>query len=567
MLSKKLRIGVSACACVLLLASCDELIAKPNDYETPIVDVNETIVNNMESVIYDALHSADDFKTSVVNVVFEKIFVSYFGTYANIEEAVAAKGQKLYDLIDKHKVYQEIDENGKRDTSSIAQALELARPARVYNEMQRLISETLFSALNSSTFKEDNLFQEKLFALSIYKKLHVLDANKSFEDLEFYDDVFIAPDTVLFDVETNQWLNQKIIHLEYYKEYIKSDIIPSVMQSILIENYLVKNEYASLGRKYARKVNYVSIAENTAFPGAAKLLCDAFINNNLNSPTATEADKDLSILADARKGITAESATDEHKAKVQALLASSGLEIKHKTKANFEALKGNDVLEDIDYYEGTAYGDVIISFEKIKDNIALTNKESESIFSGSGSYGYRHGLDLKTNEVILKDYTTDGWGTKTDGFTGLPSDIRTRLFNISISTDVNTSAKPAEQTSTDWVKNINGKYYLLPKTYEQGNDRAFLIYDSATYYIVEIEEAASTSRLSTNGVQSSYTKLRNDYGAYAEEVAYKIASTLVTNSSSKTNALEHYLDESGILYHDQSIYDYFKKTYPAIFED
>ncbi|MEG0978027.1 MAG: hypothetical protein RSE56_02160 [Bacilli bacterium] len=559
MSNNKIKTAFAGFACLLALSSCSEVIAKPNGYKENILDIKEEIVNNMESVIYDGLHSKDAFTSGATKLVFEKIFISYFGTFDEINEAATKKGEKLTKLITDHKVYQEFNKEGNRDTSATAKTLEEARVMRTYNEIQKEIASTLFSTLNASTFKEDNTFKEQLFALSIYKKLYTLDANKKFDELSFYEKI-ITPTDKIYDEKTNTWTSNKIIHLDYYNDYIRKELVPAIMQTILVENYLYKKEYASFGRKYARKVNYVAIPENAKFPGSAKTLCDAFIKNNLKNPNATEADRDLNILGEAWKG------HPDMSDLAKELLKTSGLMSRNKKANEFEALQEDQKTEfgEVTYYEGTEFGDVVIDFEKIKTNIATTDATAEATFSGSGKYSYNHGFTLKKQEISLKDHTVDGWGTKTDGFSSLPGEARNRLFNISVSTDVNTSAK--EVKASTWVKNINDHYYLLPKSYEQGNENAFLLYDANTYYIVEVEEAASTSRLSKDAeVTTSYTNIRKDGGLYAEDVAYKIAGTLAGNATNKTNALEYYLEESKILYHDESIYNYFKKTYPDLF--
>lgn len=109
---------------------------------------------------------------------------------------------------------------------------------------------------------------------------------------------------------------------------------------------------------------------------------------------------------------------------------------------------------------------------------------------------------------------------------------------------------------------------MLPRTLPQNESYPFLHYSNGTYYIVRVIEAASTTRLSQQeDVDGSYTTLLNDGGLKAERVAYEICNILADNSTNKTTALEYYLENSDFIFHDESILEYFKTTYPDVFDE
>lgn len=586
-------------SCALLLTSCGEIIATPDGYDNNklVSNIGEDDKNNMEKIIYDALHDSADANSIVVDIVFNKIFDYTFGTYQEIEKAVSSNS--FNEIVNKYSVYQ--DKN--RTDGQNASTLEIARVKRVYNRMQQEISDTLWENISSTNYQNsDGLFDERLFALNVYQSLYSLDPTTSGTTWDeftsknsFYEPILLLPDTKLFDPETLTWSDQNIIHIQntnkladqndygYYKEYIEKEILSDVKQHILTEDYLYNNEYQTLGTRYARQIEYVAIADNANYPGAARKLCTTFIDNNiLNATDPSKAD--LSILANAWKGYDL---GEEEKA----LLEASGLtyqelaidELSGSEYVNFQGLnederdsfiekyavpsKENPSKKVIAFYQGTDYADLALDFNKIKDNIALTDTSIESDFSGSNMHSYYNGFEDKIQEIEKSDYTTDGWGIKNESFSSLSgiADYGDRLWNIQVANGL------IEENGNNYVyKTTIGNedfFYLLPKTLPQGESYPFLYYNSGTYYIVQVKEAASTTRLSTADIEGSYTNLENDGGLKAENVAYEICNILANNTTNQTNALEYFLEKADLIYNDDSILSYFETTYPNLFED
>ena len=169
----------------------------------------------------------------------------------------------------------------------------------------------------------------------------------------------------------------------------------------------------------------------------------------------------------------------------------------------------------------------------------------------------------------------------------LPSSIRDRLFNISVALALNekglTSETNVEQdrwqyVSGEWkyktgdelddennyVALIKGSYYL--KSTESGSDyRDMIHYDSSTstYYIIQIEEAASTSKLSKTNENRYAVSRGNDV---MEEFVNEICEKVAQNDTYKNLSTQHWLKEAVLKYHDDVVYDYFKSNYPELFE-
>ena len=92
-----------------------------------------------------------------------------------------------------------------------------------------------------------------------------------------------------------------------------------------------------------------------------------------------------------------------------------------------------------------------------------------------------------------------------------------------------------------------------------------VFYDSSssTYYIVEIEEASSTSKLSKEN-DNRYALTRGN--ATSEEFINEIVEKVATSDTYKTLSTKHWLEEAAIKYHDTVVYDYFKANYPDLFD-
>lgn len=591
-LSKFLVLGLTA----VMLASCGDVTAKPGyeNGENILGDINlkdtGSEINNMLSTIYDAMHDSSTLSTTTINVINEKLFETYYGTYTEIEAVVKANKDADYEaFVNEHKAYQELDEEGNRVTATAeTKALEIARVKRSYNRIQNLISEKIVNTLTGSDYKDINgLFSEKLFALGVYKKLHKLDdTHVLWSDFvanhEFYEPILLLPNLELFDEETNTWSDQNIIHISnnlgYYKDYIENDILPEIYSHMLSEYYLYRNEYSSLGGKYARKATYISLTPNSKDIYNTKHadLINYFSRNNILNSTAAEA-ADLEIVEEAWIGYNLSDAAKEVlngagfvynasvEVSVNGLPALTDDETVAKFKETYKDIIINDGSKDIlPYYEGTLFGNIIEDFLEVNPfDIANSSKAKENKFSGNNSYSYYDGFVKEIQSLLQKTFVTEGWGLKSDGFSGLDSGVKDRLMTINVATDLK-APKDGETYSSNYLKYVEGtgNFYLLPEKRLPDDPTPFIFSTGTTRTIVQVEEAASVAKLSKKS--SSPDKYSAEK---AEEVAYEICNLLADNGTTKSNAMEFFLEESEILYHDDKILEYFKENYPNLFEE
>lgn len=497
--TKKLNL-IAVAACGLLITGCADIVALPGDYETPLVDQTAAdLTNNIASVVYDALKSGDNVNSAILDGVLLKLAESKFGTYEAVQ-ADPAKADFVADVEDR-------------------------------------INEKMFDLISSGSYETENKFSEERFAKYIRSQLYTVNATGG-----YFENVVFTPSV------TKDTIDGQAIHLNYYVDYIDGVIVPQIYREKLVEEYLLQEEYSTLGRSYARKVNYIAIKTNSNHPEAAKYLIDTFIENNILSNTATADDANLEILANAWRGVTGDFISNEAN-----LLEEAGVK---------SLVAGSE-------FDNTLYGDILTDYAKINDDRLLTDAVAEATFTGNGAYLPEVGLEIKTNTLRKQDYTTDGWYVKNGGLSELPDAIRNRLFNIGTANGVDyvTDEKDgsvATPKTSDYVRNIHGVNYLIPENAQQGDERDFLLFDSAssTYFIVQIDEAVNTTKMTTDADSTkNYTALGKDI----DEIAGKVAKVLGAKDANKTTAMTFFLEQAGIVFHDQDIVSYFETTYPDIY--
>ena len=603
MKNKKLVVLALSAIGILGLTACDEVVAKATDYSSPLVTVENydtKIYNNELSVVYDSIREGN-ISTDVLNELLYSYSITTFGYYNKHVSPAPAEGTITLEdaylnlisdsadkstaksFLDAHKAYWTLDDDGNRVTDEEG---EFARVTARYLSIQDRVAENLYSAISGSSYIDRNIFSEKKFLRSLHASLEsVADPDATGFEGKLYEGI-LDPEIEAKDVFTKKSKNIEdeedyILHKEYYQSetfhYVELKIIPTIYRQLLNEQYLLDETYNTLGRSYARKVNIIKIADNSNTPKASDYLMKQLVKEINEEPNAT-------TIADSTN--KANLATFKNYASIY---VGSNLTDAQKDLINNTDLK--DVFKDDgtgSYFTATEYGDLMEQYEKIyKYSIGGTatfDTSAESTFTDSNKYTKETGLELKTRELELKDYTTTGWFIKNGGLTDLPDGIRSRLFNIGVAngvketTETQNAADRWQRVNDAWeyklpenespyVARINGKNYLKTASSIDGSDRKsdILHYDSgtSTYYIVQIEEAASSSKLSKKSA-NSYAELRTK--AAMEEIVNEITKIVGQGESYSTLATKYFLEKMNIEYHDEVVYNYFKETYPELFE-
>lgn len=574
--AKKIKLlgGLIILSSAITLASCDTFYALPNNYNDAILNNEDgqatDVYNNIFSEIYDAiaLGKTDRILDEFMYVVAK----DQFGEYSSLKEiidngsdtatlAAYAKSHASIFITDDDSYLLERAQYDITVDQLLAQ-----RVKNFYNRIQERINEYFYTQISSGSYSDRSKFYEERLARKYYADLYKIDMN--------HDDWYVGYLTPSFTEDDVS----EFIHFEYFEDYINRALIPDIYRELLVEQYLYETNYSALGRAYARDVDIINLTSDTAYTQdginlsvAANQLLDTFADIYILNQTDPNAPVDFEIAANAWRGIGGMDSdgnviplTDAE----EALLEQTGFTSKTVI------IDGASVT----YYPVTQYGILLDEYLLIDESNRFASDEAEealATFTNNNAYPKEVGLQIKTAELALKDYTTDGWYVKNDGLTSLPDSIRTRLFNISVSTEIDNFAESEMETAghhdydpDNYVRYINNNYYLTPAVSEVSSvdSRNFVMYADGSSYIVKVNEAVSTSKLSIEN-EHGYYALRPDNVLFTEETAFDVAHVLGTRDAYINSANEKYIEEYCVYYHDSTIYEYFKSTFPDLFED
>jgi hypothetical protein len=499
-LVKSMLIGAT-----VFLVGCSEIVALPSNNSSALMNVTD-LEKNIYEVVYEGLRNSGTLNNQVLDDVLYTIAKDKFGDYETVLMDVSKE-----DLKDK---------------------------------IQIRINEKLYGLISTGSYETRNRFFEERFANYVERQLYRLNVTEG-QEPEFNED-FLFPAPSVRAIEDGSIVNEAI-NVEYYTDFIKGELVPAIYRELLVEEYVLNEDYSSLGRTYARKVNYIALRVSDNYPEAVKYLMDTFIDQYILADTPV-GEADLEMLARAYKGV------DLNDEEID-LLVDAGLLV---GEGDNKTLRGE--LQD--------------EYAKINIDPLLTDKAVESDFTGNGQYTPEKGLAIKEDTLSKRDLTTDGWYIKNGGLTSLPTAIRDRLFNIGVANALDrdslldeildeTFTGTSTQTNT-FVRRLNGRYYLIPQTSQQGDERNFLWYDagSKSYYLIEIEEAVNTTKMSQTST-ANYDEIREE--GFRELVASEIAKILATREGSKNSSTLHWLEEAALTFHDQAIFDFFKEQFPDLY--
>lgn len=547
------KLGVLVAGLLLLVGCSSAIEAKPNyDENKDFILGNASgekvdVTNNLKSFVYSNLKDDGSISSDVLNETLYRIAIEKVAggkTFRQLKESSEAKDKLLADRI------------------------------------QERMEDKLFEALSSSSYAYREKFSEEKFVRQISQSLSYKITNSTgkytsnFVILDdsrdhliagghyagkIVDGAYVAGEAYTADSKNG---NQYVLSGDGYQQYMEESYLQNVLREMLVEKYMVDEEGDALGRTYGRKINYVAIQESATHPTAATNLVYEFVDTYIQGDHSEPAD--LSILEKAWKGYTADLSAED-KEKVTTLLDAAGFVAKS--------------VDGIEYYENTLYGDILTDYAKIKTDLQLTDQDAENRFTNSGAYSKKVGLEIETNTLRKKTMFDDGWFVKSGDLSSLPDAVTSRLFDIATANAVKNNLNGEQEmapvkgsTADKYVKYVEsgdtGTYYLKPATYdkdseEKGYDVVIYDRDSTTYYIVQVEDALNPTKLreGADDANKHYTDETR------EEVIYEMAQKLASRDSNKTKAMAYYIEELGIVFHDEDLYEYFQQQYPDAFDD
>jgi len=563
------------------LTGCDDIEAKlPAEKQSqPILAIEgEAIPHNELEEIFEAVApSSSDTASKTLNLLLYKLSESYFGTFygENGLRAIVNDDAKIAAFVETHARFQIKNSAGERQS-----AAEIEGVKAFYNHIVTSIEKSFWSYVNNTTYQERSYFEEKKFYDAQKAALYEFDANGAY--------------TAFKHVALNGDLDHKAVgsffgnggehYLDLYQGYIERALIPDLYRTLLVENYLQRNNYLALGRSHARKVQTITLPNVSTSADATRDLITCYAANVLEG----DAESIAAFIDNA--SIT--------KAKVEPILESLR-DLKYLSRIYSGTLEQADDLENApeetikwalaeklyaaagwekdavhSFYPLTTFGTTLKDYYEYSDVRWETSSTTD--FTGSGAYTRETGLEIKQREAWAKTLVTEGWYTSS-GLSTLPSEIRSRLFRYQVANDVdsNYGGDFAVIEDLDLINGVyrKGNYYLTPETYAAGTKHPYLIYDSSSssWIIVRVDEAVKGSKLSTaDGNTTSYDYLAGKglrAGKQSQtEIVWETTELLGTGDSYVKAARQEVLKEANLKYHDQNVYDYFETTFPDLFD-
>ncbi len=607
----------------LLLASCSsEILSTPTDNDNPLIvgsdgsPLTQEIYNNIKSIVYDAMRDNGTLASEVLDEILYQVAISVFGDYNTLTDLygklVLVSGQEntyqtnteIDEFINSHSAYWVKDADGNRLTDQTSKNKEYIRFKESFERIQERIAERFYSDITSGSYLRNGYFYETDYLMSLRNSINNVanpldQTNRSL----LHDKYLIVPEIEEDEVFTYDWEEEGklngLLTLSLYENeelgynYVSNTFIPDIYRNLLVEQYLFDNNYSTLGRAYAREVNIITIANRESSPLLASNLMNAYVDNYINTDNALVAQNaSFDIISTAYRGVNVPEvgAVDSDDIYQQAAFLLSEADAQHLSYTDDAGFTG----ETYQYWVGTSYGDMVKDLSKVNRNPLITDSSIESEFTNSGEYTVSQGVVNKTNNILKESYITDGWYIRNGGLEDLGEgfdSLRTRLFNIGVANALDNENYPDRFASDgtysipeeegNYVAKIHGRYYLKPITRENPGDeeidytnpsnrlKDILWSDSeGNFTIVEITQAVSSSKLSRNA-STNYENLYEGIDGFIlmENISHEVAYVIAQNDSYKTLSTQYWLEAAEIVYHDDTIYDYFLENYPDLFEE
>lgn len=476
--------------CSIALLACDDIVAQPNkvlDDDKLVTNVNDNYFNNFE-VIYDKLVDSGTSNNTIITELTTAIAKDQLTKKYGFDTDVVFKNVTTKLAGGQATAYPEAN---KAD----AEALEEIITKRV--------TDTMIAKAKSDTYAVDKEFKEIKLVIELRSSLYNISANTSHTCV-------ITPDSEYENIFTVD-----------YTDYIEKSIYPDVYKELLTSLYLLENEYSSLGRAYAREIEYIKLENISNHNDSVPVLINAYVNA---VKEGTFTNFDLDSLARIYKGVTLE-------ANEEAFL-----------KTNTNIVTRQDTIEEDLAKVVDASGNLLSETDR--------NYDADLTAQYTGSYAYlpSWGKTLKERELEQLDIVEDKeLVIKSNGVNDLPSALRERLFSSS----VESYCKEAE--------GISGIKFLTPQsTINSGEEflEQYAYFDSSSnaYYIAIVGDTFNTTKLNTAEVKES-------------SIPMEIAIILGKTSTNQKEALLHYLEQYELEFGDQGFYDYIEANYGDILED
>lgn len=626
---KNVLLAGFACA-ALLLTGCGKVTAAFPEKDNKLTNTTIELDNNTLNVIYKTIKGNDSFNSDVKELLTRELAQAVLGSFSVEYDATAGyKVVSEYDAlqtesektewIKKHNAYNNWDHTGYKLSLDEEKTPTISEFETRLNTIKNLIDTqivtSLWSEANSSSYKRNNRFYEVLFARSIYEKLYdiadklnnVIDDSHA-EDILYknptYKEHYLytgtnsfnglknrADDTTegftvgalidgSYDTKTPEGIAKikTVLHINHYLDYVNNSILPGIITKLLIEQYIIQEQYSAIGNTQSRSINYIKIANNDQ-KNADKFVTE-FVKTYFTGTDDANIGKTTTakyeIATDSWKAIYEDIKSDA--AKTTLATNTFGAAKSENPSKDKDGHEGGKYIEnfgdnrEIKYYNNTPYFNLVKQYSTLTNDSATNDSSNYSTFTSIDSINYTpiEGFAIKTDGIRIEDYTTEGWETKDNS--SLPDAAKNKLYSYGLvnewnsSRHLNADSKAYTKGSFIYQNEKDGQMrsFLMKDTYSSRED-SIIWQDSDNYYLIEIMDVITPEEISISSTEGKETKAEDK--VKIESKVRTAAYTLASGSTYTTNALTFFLKQCNISYHDQDVYDYFVENFPNLFED
>lgn len=566
-MTKKHLLALGAIACsIFSLASCDKIEASltPAEANGKVLNIDQTNANTLQD-IYDALiTSGNSNSEKVLNNILYIYAESMFGSFISkndtkgVKDVVAtyltdtSNTTEIDNFINSHVAYK-VTKDGQVDM-----AASRIRVVNFYNDILYRVYTTFLGYVTNTSYQERNLFNEDKFYDAQIKAYYTL-GEEHYEDYKQVEGDMVINEDNPGDKDglSNTYIDKYFKNIWVtYSEYIELNILPDLYRNELTTEYMYTQNDAQINLTAARNVEYISLSSNAEYTDAVKDLMNQYCAKVIEAKKMDEYG--FSFLSSLYKGTDQELVTDTPTTEA-GKLAKEIYEAAHWTHRTITV--GS---KTIHYYLQSSLGTICAKYQTLLNQTTRDDSDANSVYSdftNSGSYSKETGFNIKMQALIAEGHTTQGWYTS-GGLSALPSSLSTRVFKTAVANEVDAHT---DDYAGNYGRYIGGKYFLTPATYAESEKYPYLVQDGSNYVIVWVKEATKASKFvtSTNENDFYYDKRGT---LVAEKIARKVAYSLSSIDTWKSDAKQYYVQQMAVMYHDDYVYAYFKSQFPDLFD-
>lgn len=615
----------------LLTTGCGKITATFPEKDSALTNTTIELDNNTLNVIYKTIKDNDSFKSDVKELLTREIAAQVLGTFSVEETSTGYNIVSEYDKltseteknewIKKHPAYNNWSHTGYKLTLDDENAPTIDQFEKRLNTVKKIIDKqiviSMWSEANSSSYKRNNRFYEVLFARSIYEKLYnikytggntetdnndkieeVLYTNPTYKEhyIETSDEKFNglkdkADDTATgftvgalidgrYDTNTDEGIEniKSILHINHYLDYVNNSILPGITTKLLIEQYILQEQYSAIGNTQSRSVNFIKIANNVQKNGDkfVKSFVEKYFTGTNEADINKTTNEKYEIAEVAWKSVIDEvEANPASKSLATEIFGAAKTDNPSKDKDGHEGGKYIENYGDnrpFNYYINTPYYNLVKQYSTLTNDPQTNDSTNYSTFTSIDSINYSpiEGFAIKTDGIRIEDYTTESWQTKDSS--SLPDAAKNKLYSYGLVNEWNSATQTNKNGNTylgsfiyQNEKDSEKRSFLMKDTYSSRSD-SITWQDGDNFYLIELKDVITPEEISITSGEGSEATSEADK-VVIEEKARTAAYTLASGSTYTTNALTFFLKQCNISYHDQDVYDYFVDNFPNLFED